>query len=491
MKTESIASRRQFLCQSAGLVVAASGASIARAEDEQTVVVAAGDNRLFRVRMEMEVEGNVNVPRNPLVSRKRAVQLPVKSDALFDYEERLGKASVETIERFYHTAESTSRVNRNDSTLSLRPSVQNTLVSRETLPEVVYSQEDYFHRDELDLLRVPASSAAVDQLLPTEPVKVGSTYQPNREALAAVLNLSSVDASDIEVSVVSIDQDEVRFQFKGKADGSVEGVPTLVRVVGKLTFNRMSNSCTWLAMSLHETREISLAEPGFDVAAKIRMIRQPMEKPVALGQKRRSVSQSPSPERLYIDLQSEQLGIGMLMDRKWRMMRDVPGTAMMRMIDRDRSVAQCDFRPLVALESGKQWTMESFQRDVRQTLGEQLTELVEAEEQSDGNGMNVLRLTANGAVQGVPIHWIILHFTDAAGRRMLATFTMESSRRAAFGGADAQLASSLRFTEPAKKTVISDPESESGPSVLESGKEVAAKIGEVDNAQVQSGTTRK
>ena len=48
------------------------------------VLLQRGDHDLFRVRVEMEVDGNVNVPKNPLISRKGELKLPIKSDAVFE-----------------------------------------------------------------------------------------------------------------------------------------------------------------------------------------------------------------------------------------------------------------------------------------------------------------------------------------------------------------------------------------------------------------------
>ena len=81
------------------------------------------------------------------------------------------------------------------------------------LPEVIYGVEDYFHRDELELLRVPASSIAVDELLPTEAVHEGSAYMPTRAAMVSVLNLTSVEASDVKAEVVSITETKPESSF--------------------------------------------------------------------------------------------------------------------------------------------------------------------------------------------------------------------------------------------------------------------------------------
>jgi hypothetical protein len=173
-----------------------------------------------------------------------------------------------------------------------------------------------------------------------------------------------------------------------------------------------------------------------------------------------------------------------MMDRRWRMMSDLPGTAMMRMIENDRSVAQCDFRPLVALEPGTQWTLEAFQADVKRTLGEQLSDLVEAQERLSPSGLRVLRVTAAGAVQGVPIQWVMLHFSDDTGRRVLATFTMEADHAEVFAGSDMQLASTLRFTEVVKAD--EQQVAGAGQMTLDPPQIAEANLGEDRNQEVQS-----
>jgi hypothetical protein len=151
-------------------------------------------------------------------------------------------------------------------------------------------------------------------------------------------------------------------------------------------------------------------------------------------------------DRLLVELSSREVGFRALMDRRWRMMRDVPGSAMMRMIDNDRSIAQCNVRPLARLPEGKQWTLEAFQQDVARTIGNRLSTLVEADRRVSDAGLRVLRVTAHGEVEGVPIQWVMLHFSDDSGRRLLATFTMDVQSVEKFAGADVQLANSLQFS---------------------------------------------
>jgi hypothetical protein len=136
---------------------------------------------------------------------------------------------------------------------------------------------------------------------------------------------------------------------------------------------------------------------------------------------------------------------------------------MMRMIENDRSIAQCDVRPLARLKPGEQWTLEAFQADVRRTLGNQLSELFHGEERVSDTGLRVLQITAGGSVQGVAVQWILQHFSDDAGRRVLATFTMAGESADTFAGSNVQFADSMRFTEHSE-TAAPEPLSSTGPN---------------------------
>ena len=188
---------------------------------------------------------------------------------------------------------------------------------------------------------------------------------------------------------------------------------------------------------------------GFDVAATIKMLRQPLRSTIALPTAPQKINlDDPVPaSRLYVSLTSEKLGFRVLMDRRWRMMRDQPNAAMMRMVANDRSIGQCDIHPLSPLGDDQQWSPEAFETEVQTILGDQLVEFVETEDQVTASGLRVFRVVANGSAEGVPVRWILMHLSDVSGRRIVATFTMEGSNIDAFGGSDMQLAGTIRFTD--------------------------------------------
>jgi len=463
-----LAGRRDWLKRAATVVASSllatrSGFTLAAdspAERDAVLLTADPSRTLFRIRVEMDVEGNVNVPRNALVSKEAAAKYPVRSKSVLDWEERiLGFASDKTVaaaERHYHEASSDSLSGKVTRHVELRTASHYLSVRRDDAKWVLYSPDTYLSSTELELLEVPANSLAVDGLLPTVAVRQGDTYKPAKEILEKLLALASVNDSDVIGEINALDDSSAKIHFTGKVQGSVAGVPTVLDLVGKMVFDRDLMTCNWLALAIREQREIGKSEPGFDVAATIKMIRKPLEAPQRLSSIPPASPAGPDfggpdfsgqvpADRLYCELSSTSVGFTALQDRRWKMMVDGAGASMMRMIENDRGIAQCDIRPAGAMAAGTQLTMPAFISDVKQSLGSRFGQLLESREELNEFGLRVLRVSAQGLVEGVPVQWVFLHFSNDSGRRLLATMTVGGSELDSFAGADVQLGASMRF----------------------------------------------
>ncbi|WP_168566897.1 hypothetical protein [Crateriforma spongiae] len=452
--------RRRFAIATAAMAAACIGRTSDAAPASKTGRVSLVENPdldLFRVRLAINVQGNVNLPSDPLVSKRSMTKLPIQSDAVFDYEERYRwptdakpGSPVMGLERYYHEAVSSGTLSKNDISFGLRPTVRQTLVRRDMLPETIYCGDDYLTHEELGLIRTPVSAVQLGDLLPLTAVAKGDQYEVNRGTIGNLLNLSSVDDGKVENKIEDIDDAIAKITMSGKIDGSIDGVPTLVRLVGKMTFDRKQNVCNWLALALHETRDIGKAEPGFDVQAKIRMIRQPMPRPAGLPAKPVAMDLTrPVPgNQTLVLLHSDALSVTALMDRRWRMISDRPGAAMMRMIDQESSMGQCNLKPLVRLPEGKTWTLAQLQQDVRRSLGDRMTRFLRDDRMTSPGGIETMQLIAAGTVEGVEVRWIVQHHAAPSGRRLLATFTTDADSFDAMAGSEVQLASTLEFVAP-------------------------------------------
>jgi hypothetical protein len=404
---------------------------------------------LYRVRMEIAIEGNVNVPKNSLISKERAKQLPVRGTSTIDYEERFTRNAATqpaAAKRYYYEAVSETTISGNTSLRQLRKASSRAVAHVSNGPEIIVGEKGYLTHDEIELLHTPICSLAIDSLLPNKPVSKGESWPINDERLATLLNLDAVQQSTLVGEVVAIEKDAVKLQLKGRVDGSIDGVPTSLDLAGKVTFDRPSQAVSWLALAVREVREIGKAKPGFEIAATIKLVRQSLDKPNAI------VDETPldlaagiSPRQMLVQIESAPGKFTAFMDRDWRVISDKAGLTTLRMVSDDKAISQCELRPLTNLKAGEQLTLEAYQAEIKKSLEQRFGEFIEAEEGLNGGGLRAMRVAVQGQVQDVPVQWVFLQFSDDNGRRLGATFTVESANVETFGGSDAQLANSLYF----------------------------------------------
>lgn len=424
----------------------------ADAADAKPVVIKPAVGGLYRVRMEISVDGNINIPKDPLLSKKLERSLPLTAKSVIDFEERLTRDSNEKPaagRRYYYTAESDVKLGDASQSKELRKEAKRVIAHLGEGPAVLYGEKEFLTHDELELLQDPICSLGIDGLLPTSAVKPGDKWEPSSESLATVLNLDGVVKSTVEGQVLEIDAASVKMLLKGSVNAAIQGVPSVIDLAGKMTFDQKSKSVTWLAIAIREKREIGLAKPGFEVSATVKLIRQALDSPNAVRDTTPiDISKPVPPEKLLVQFKNDEGNFSMFLDRDWQTLNSTKGLSTLRMVVNDAAIAQCDVRELPKMKPGEQLTIEAFQAEIEKSLGDKFSEFLESEVGLNGTGLRTLRTVAAGVVQELPVQWVFLHFSDDYGRRVAATFTVEAKNVEAFGGADAQLANSFEFTKP-------------------------------------------
>jgi hypothetical protein len=100
-------------------------------------------------------------------------------------------------------------------------------------------------------------------------------------------------------------------------------------------------------------------------------------------------------------------------------------------------------------EPGKQITLEQFQGDVKEALGESFGEFVKASQHADEANRRVLRVVAGGQSSKLPVRWIYYLIADEQGRQVAVTFTVEETHVERLANADRAVVETLKFTKPA------------------------------------------
>jgi hypothetical protein len=131
-----------------------------------------------------------------------------------------------------------------------------------------------------------------------------------------------------------------------------------------------------------------------------------------------------------------------LSDRRWKTIVDTGEEAILRMIEKNQVVAQCNITRLPKLAPGQQLTLAGMQDDIKRSLDTSLQSMLEASERKNSSGLRMLR---TGKSSDVPIRWIYAHASDDSGRRLSLVFTMSEEAAEAFGLADEQILGSLEM----------------------------------------------
>jgi hypothetical protein len=397
---------------------------------------------LLRVVANIELTGNLHIPRNAIATKDKPRALAIEAKSMIDYEERLPSGDSMIVDRYYHQATSDAMVLGNKRKLALRDEVRRIAVEPTESRLRLTAFEDHLRHDELDLLELPINGLALEQILTDTEVKAGTTWRPEPTALAMLFDLDAVHSSTIQVEVVSVESSAVKMQIHGQVEAAVDAVPTSIELAAKATFDPSKGIMTWFAAAISEKREIGRGEPGFQLSARIRLQRESLQEPIGLTTPTPSV---PSPR--LIEIHSEDSQYVMLCDPRWRVMGDAGGWTMLRLVERDEVLAQCEITKLAPRPADKPITIEGLKEDVQRSLGEAFQEFIVAETIPNTAPLQVFRLVAAGSVQGIAVQWIYLHTAHDDGRRHSIVYTLDAKNAEMVVAAESQMTASLRLLD--------------------------------------------
>ncbi len=416
----------------------------------------------------VEVEGDLKL--NPDGSAVK--HLPLKVEAELQYVERTleaggALANVRTV-RSYAQATAKIRLRDTELTNALRDDRRLIISQSDEKQAATFSPIGPLTRDELDLLDVPASGLSLAALLPPQALAVDQSWKIPDWAVTRLFNLEAVSQHDVTGKLTEVKDDIATIELAGKIAGAVGGVSSQIELKGKLNYDFGQQAVTWLALGYQENRAIGHAQPGFNVAAKLRMVAAPIA-PVTTVNDQALVNlplQAGSGTTM-VDFVAESAGFRLAHDRRWNVMVDRHDVTILRLIDRGDLVAQCNISPLPSLAEGQQLTLEVFQEDVKKTLGKSFGQIVEASQETGDGGLRTLRVIVSGTASDLPIQWSYYHLSDKAGQRLALVFTIEGSLVERFAQIDRELVSGLQIV-PGKQPTPAEPK---GPQL-----ESAAKL---------------
>ncbi len=456
----SVSSRRELLqaafTSAVAMVAATRMPHAARAADpgeKRTGLLtrpSALDTLQTRSKVVLELSGQLQIVEPDPKKKKQIRTAEVKSKSTLDYFEKIAfdsdRASVAA--RRYVTAKGENWVAGSASSQELRTQCAETRMMFHSGIWQQYCSVQPLDAREVELLHSPINTMVLEQLLPAEPAKANQAWDITAESCKNLFNLEAVHSSNLTAKIVKVENGIATAEFSGNLDATIHSVSTKLAINGNFQAKLASQGAlvSWLGMVIKENRAISQAEPGFSVTARISLIRAESDQDLAVPeQELLALATAEDPGRWLIQLRSLPGHYQMLADRRWTTYIDGGEEAILRLIENNTVISQCNIRQLPKLDAGTQLTLEALQAEIKNARGEVYRELLESSEKLTSSGLRLLRLVVTGELEGVPIQWIYAHLSDDQGRRLIMEFTMSAGNAERFAAADEQMTASFEF----------------------------------------------
>lgn len=409
------------------------------------------------------------------------VRQPINVTGTFNFMETQNSPSETT--RDYSEAHAVIVVDNQSTNIKLANDARLITVTKVGKAAVHYLNQGFLSRDEKDLLDIPFDPLLIDALLPKEAIRVGENWTVPPDDSAGLLAIDMIERGQVQVTFEEVIDDRARVRFQGRLEGAVDGVSTEIVVEGHFETNITTSDMTTAGISkessnrfqlnrpihtiqcsIQEKRQASHVAPGFNVDAKINVLRTPL--PTQTTQKQRSshkvnpaamnVSDTPSqrrhgegrPDRLWF--RSSDGRFDLVYDARWRIIERSSETLVMRLVDQGALVAQCSITTLPQTSVSNIPTIPEVQRDLQRSLQEQFESFEETSECMIGE-LSVVRIASIGTADSLPFRWVHYVLSDTSGRRMSVAFMMEESMTKRFGSADNELIHNLRLNTGPEK----------------------------------------
>jgi len=329
---------------------------------------------LQQVNVVLEVNGKLKLN----AEGTQIVQVPVQINARLAYAERwlqMGpslRRAGKTV-RAYQDATATIVYRGKTPIKSALRTDRHLLVAAASEPSdvTIFSPLGPLTRDELDLVNVPGNTAILDDLLPGRQVRPGDKWKLTCPTLAPLLGLDTLADNQIECELKRVEKNLAIVYLTGAVSGAVGGVASDIKIAAKYAYDLERRQITWLAVAFHENRSISHAQPGLDVAVRVRVAITPSQPaPMLQDSVLADLKLDATPATRLLELDAPGAGFHMLADRRWHAMIDQDDVVVLRLVDAGELVAQCNISPLPPLGQGQKFGMVEFQADIRRVLGE-------------------------------------------------------------------------------------------------------------------------
>ena len=301
-------------------------------------------------------------------------------------------------------------------------------------------------RREFDLLNTSGDSLTLDRLLPGREVAEGENWDHTAETIAPLLGMDHVALCEVSSVVVGESHSQVQIRLAGTVHGTIDGAPTEIELRGAYLFHQDRKRITKFNLAIKENRSASEVVPGLDTVAKIRITVSPTDSQHLLG--KRLVSQAGNlsqPISRALLFEEPQREFRLMHDSAWYITGQQSDLLSFRYLKEGRLTAHCNVSSSTARSAGRETSLEQFEREVRDSLGDNLKSVSQSRQWTTTQGNSCLGVVSDGSIDGVDMQWRYYLVSAPDKPRVSLAVTIEKSLVETFDDADRQLVDSLEL----------------------------------------------
>ncbi|MBR9804215.1 hypothetical protein GYB59_22090 [bacterium] len=405
------------------------------------------DKRTFTVEVQVNAQGQLKTP----VKEDTAAELPLTVQANMKYSERRLPAAGRDDRawrgvRRYTSATSKIVVKEQTTQLSLAQRSRDVVAEGQRSGLLLYSRDMPLRRQDVDLLSLPGDPLAVLAALPSSDVEVGDTWTVPEWAAQMFVGVEAATSSKLTGKLLTVKEDIATLQFQGEVAGATTGAATKVTLNGTAEFDLKNSVLKSLKLIQQEQRGISTVSPGMDVTATIRWERQIAPSNASFSEQVvERIPFDPPEEADLLLFDSRHWDVALMHDRNWHVFQEIPEVSVLRLVESGALISQCNIARIPKMAAGQHVAPETFERDIKVSLGDQLSEIVDATEVPTDDGKYIFRVVAAGNVNDLDMVWLYYLCAHPDGRQISFVFAVEQSNLEALNSRDLKLVETLEF----------------------------------------------
>lgn len=385
----------------------------------------------------------------------KIVSLPLDVDAKMTFFQ-LTTSDEQTI-RFFESASGKIKLEKGMTNPSLDASNRLIVARLKANPGGVVemaSMVGVLEQAELELILNPADPMTLAAVFNKTDVKEGDQWNPSTFALAKMLRVHQIKESNVKLLLKKVDADSARIYIMGSVLADVFDVTTRMEISGIAIIDQQSHTLSSIKLDIRETRAPGQIAPGFEGKTKID-IRITDASTTQLSNSALAKHTKNQKIRQRIKWQSKSGNFTVNFDPRWKMIATEDDAAILRYIEKDELLAQCNIVQLPSRPADKPLTLNVYKKEVAKVLADDKhASLISAASVPTLTGDSALRIVVGGKEDGLDVNWFYYLVSSDDGRQVTFVFTMAKSVSQRVTPIATQLINEFEF-QPVPKKVAS------------------------------------